>query len=169
MELPEPVALTPREVIEQGKSPVYYRLSPDIVDVLSRSSLGAHTRWSGERDTSFTLDLLTGAAIRLGRDSAMGIWIEGGYSYVYSREHLAVLGVGLARRRRGVFAPTLALVPHVVAGRVDGESCLGARTSLIAGLSGYAFELAHQVVFVGSQPVHEMHLALTFPFTSGGE
>jgi hypothetical protein len=162
-ELSEPVAPAPREIVETGREPVYYRLPPKTVHFLSRSSLGMHTRLTGENDFAFTLDLLTGAMIRFGRPSAFGLWVEGGYSYVKGREHLAVFGVGLAHRKAGLGSTGFALVPHVIAGRIDDESRIGIRTSLIAG----AFELAHQIAFTTGEPIHEIHLALTFPFVSG--
>ncbi len=165
--LPEPVATPPREVREEGPSPLYYRLPPNVVTRLTRSAIGGHTRWSGEGDTSFTFDVLAGAAIRFGRDADLGLWIEGGYSYVRGHEHLAMLGIGPARWPTGVFGSTFALEPHVVAGTIDGASGVGLRTSAIAGFGRCAIELAHQVVAIGPARIHEMHLALTFPFTPG--
>jgi hypothetical protein len=165
-DLPEPDAPPPREITEQGDSPLYYRLPPGTVSFLSRTSLGGHTRLD-DIDTAFTLDVMAGAYARFGRDASMGIWVEGGYSYVRGSEHLAVLGIGLAHRKRTLFCAVFALVPHVVAGKVDGELGIGARTSAIAGWGAWGLELAHQVVIVEDQRVHEMHLAVTFPFVAG--
>src|SRR5262245_7304405 len=153
LDLPEPVAPPPREVTEDSTSPVYYRLPAQLVAPLARTSIGAHTRWSGSRDTEFAFDARLGAAIRMGRDAAASVWIEGGYSYVYGREHLAALGVGVARSPRGLFSSVIALEPQVVAGRIDGETGIGLRTSAIAGFGGTAVEAAYQLVFVGGKQV----------------
>jgi hypothetical protein len=166
LELSEPTTPIPREVTENGTSPVYYRLPPQLVTMLARTAVGVQT---GAEGKAFTFDAIGGAAVRFGRHSAMGLWIEGGYSYVYGREHLAVLGVGPARRPPGFFTTMFAVIPHVVAGHFNGEGCVGVRTSAIAGFSVYGIELAHQVVFTGSGRVTELHIALTFPSTLGGD
>lgn len=167
LDLAEPSAPPRREVAENGTSPVYYRMPPNAVSLLVRTSIGARTRWTGERDTAFTVDALAGAAIRFARDSRFGLWIEGGYSYATSGEHLALLGIGPVRNRRGLFGTTLALVPHAVAGRVDGQFGVGVRTSAIVSVGPLAFELAHQLLAVDAQRVHEMHAVFTFPFDAG--
>lgn len=160
--LAEPVAPPIGEVLELGPSPTYYRIPPNVVTFASRSALGTQTRWTdGDSDTSFALDLLVGSAIRFGRDSNAGLWIEGGYAWVKGHEHLVVLGVGPAHRSRGRIA---ALVPHVVAGRVDGETAIGARTSLFGSVGPYGLELAHQLTLRGDERIHELHVALTFPY-----
>ena len=120
---------------------------------------------TGDTDHSYTLDLLQGALIRFGRPSAYGLWIEGGYSYVKGREHLAMFGIGLARSKPGFVSTSFAIVPHVVAGRIDDETRIGIRTSLLVG----SFELAHQIAFTGDRPIHELHFALSFAFVSGRE
>jgi hypothetical protein len=168
-DLIEPAPPPIREIEEVGASPHYYRLPPNTVGLLSRTTMGVHTRLTGEIDSAPALDLLVGASIRFGRDSALGIWIEGGYAVVRGREHLAVLGVGLARKKPGWMSSIVAVIPHVVAGTIDGESCLGLRTSVVLGLPGYlSLELAHQVAFVGDEPMHELHFGMSFPFVRGG-
>ena len=157
------------EIVETTPSPTYYRLPPRTTHVLSRTAIGAHTRLSGDPETDFSLDLLMGAALRFHRASNTALWIEGGYSYVKGREHLAVLGAGVGHRKRSISSPLFAVVPHVVAGSIDGTACLGVRTSLIAGWSAYAFELAHQVAMVDGVQVHELHAAFTVPFLAGFE
>lgn len=167
-DLIEPVWSAVREIEERGPSPHYYRLPPDTIGYLSRTTLGTHTRLSGDTETDFALDLLTGASIRFGRDSALGLWIEGGYAYVKGREHLAVLGVGVARRAPGIASSVIAVIPHLVAGTIEGERCLGVRTSLVLAPAGMvALEVAHQVGFVGGARVHELHVGISFPFVSG--
>ena len=162
--------MAPRvEIVETTPSPTYYRLPPQTTHMLSRSSVGTHTRLSGDTDTTFSLDILMGAALRFDRRSNTALWIEGGYSYVKGREHLAVLGAGVGYRKRGLLSPLLALVPHVVAGSIDGTASLGVRTSLIAGWSAYSFELAHQVALQDGEQIHELHAAFTFPFLAGLE
>lgn len=168
-DLIEPAVAPMREIEEVGESPRYYRLPANAVGYLARSTLGTHTRLSGDSETDFALDLLAGASIRFGRASALGIWIEGGYAYVKGREHLAVLGVGLAHRRPGLLSPALAVIPHVVAGSIDGERAIGVRTSVVAGLAAYSIEVAHQVAVAGGAPIHELHVGLTFPFVGGLE
>ncbi len=168
-DLPDPAA-TPRiEIVESSKSPTYYRLPPKTTHFLSRTAIGTHTRLTGETDTAFSLDVLMGAALRFDRRSSNMLWIEGGYSYVRGREHLAVLGLGGGHRRPGLFTSMFAIVPHVIAGSIDGTSCLGLRTSVIAGFASYSIELAHQVAVIDRIEVHELHAAFTFPFVSGLE
>jgi len=168
-DLAEPTMPPRAEIVETTPSPTYYRLPAQTTHYLARSSIGAHTRLTGETDTAFSLDILMGAALRFDRRSNTALWIEGGYSYVKGREHLAVLGAGVGYRKRGFLSPLLALVPHVVAGSIDGTTCLGVRTSVIAGWSAYSFELAHQVAFRDGAQVHELHAAFTFPFLAGHE
>jgi hypothetical protein len=167
--LPEPATPARVEVVEGSPSPTYYRLSPQTTHFLSRSAIGTHTRLTGDRETDFSFDILIGAAVRFDRRSGTALWIEGGYSYVKGREHLAIAGIGVGHRKRGRFEPLFALVPHVIAGSIDGEGCVGLRTSVIAGFAAYAIELAHQVAVVDGTQVHELHAAFTFPFLSGLE
>ncbi|MBA2540401.1 MAG: hypothetical protein H0V17_12245 [Deltaproteobacteria bacterium] len=162
-ELSEPAAPPPREIVEQGGEPVYYRLPPQTVHWISRSALGLHSRMTGENDHAFTLDALLGRLIRFGRPSSYGLWIEGGYSYVMGREHLAVFGIGLAQSKPGFVSTKFAIIPHLIAGRIDDEMRTGVRTSLIIA----NFEIAHQIAFSADRPIHELHLVMTFPFVSG--
>ena len=167
--LPDPTAPPRTEILESTASPTYYRLPPKTTHFLSRSSLGAHTRLTGETDTAFSFDALMGAVLRFDRRSSTALWIEGGYSYVRGREHLAMLGMGVGYHPRGIASPLLAVIPHVVAGTIDGETSLGVRTSVIVGFAMYSLELAHQVGFLDGNQVHEIHAAFTFPFLAGFE
>lgn len=167
--LPEPATPARVELVEGSPSPTYYRLPSQTTHFLTRSSVGTHTRLTGDRETDFSLDLLIGAAVRFDRRHWTALWIEGGYSYVKGREHLAMAGIGVGHRKRGRSEPLFALVPHVVAGSIDGEGCLGLRTSALAGFAGYTIELAHQVAVVDGTQVHELHAAFSFPFLSGLE
>lgn len=174
LELPEP-PIGPRvEIAELSPSPTYYRLPPQTTHFLSRASLGLHAGRpaSGESigvSTDFALDVLMGAALRFDRRATTALWIEGGYSYVKGREHWAVAGLGVGRRARGFGRPVFALVPHALAGSIDGRGAVGVRTSAIAGFAVYAIELAHQVAIVDGAPVHELHAVLSFPFLAGLE
>ena len=105
--------------------------------------------------------------MRLGRASNLDLWIEGGYSFDHGHSHLAVLGVGLARSTPGLFGTVVAVIPHAVVGEVDGALGVGVRTSAIAGFRLYALEVAHQVTFGGGGHIQELHLMVTFPFSSG--
>lgn len=164
--LADPVAPAIGEVMETEPSPTYFRIPPNVVTYASRSALGTQTRWAdGERETSFALDLLVGAAVRFGRDAKVGLWFEGGYAWVKGHSHLAVVGVGPVHRSRGeLFGTIAALVPHVVVGRVDGVNAIGARTSIFGGFGPYGLELAHQVTFAGGDRTHELHVAMTVLF-----
>lgn len=166
-DLPEPAQPPRAEIVETSPSPTYYRLPPQTTHFLSRSSIGTHTRLTGDSETDFSLDILMGVAMRFDRRNFTALWIEGGYSYVKGREHLAIAGLGVARRKRGLAEPLFAVIPHVIAGSIDGESCLGLRTSVIAGFAMYSIELAHQVAFIDGARVHELHAAFTFPFLAG--
>ena len=163
--LAEPATPAIGEVVETEASPTYYRIPPNIVSFAGRTALGAQTRWSdAERDTSFALDLLLGCALRFRRDANAGLWIEGGYAWVRGHEHLAMLGIGPSYRTRGWSQTIVALVPHVIAGSIDGTSAIGARTSVFASHGPYGIELAHQLTISDGRRSHELHVALTFPF-----
>ena len=56
----------------------------------------------------------------------------------------------------------LALVPHAVLGRIDGERGSGIRTSLVASFASFGIEFAHQYVAAGSRGIHEVHVMATF-------
>ena len=169
-DLPEPAAPEPAVVREDTPGPLYYRLPDDTVRFLARSGVGTELRTRG---TGFTLDELVGAAVAFGRGARTGLWIEGGYSYAGFGDHLAVLGVGPTLRgpsselfEDGAFG--LALVPHVVAGDVNGTFGYGVRTSLVGRFWMYGVEVAHEYLVAGTRSVHELHLTLTFPMTLGG-
>lgn len=169
-DLPEPAAPEPVVVREDTPGPLYYRLPDDTVRFLSRSGVGTELRTSG---TGFTLDMLLGSAIAFGRGAHAGLWIEGGYSYAGFGDHLAVLGAGPTLRGDssellddGAFG--LALVPHAVAGDVNGTFGYGLRTSVVARFWLYGVEVAHQYLVAGSRSVHELHVTLTFPMVLGG-
>ena len=168
-DLPEPAAPEPAVVREDTPGPVYYRLPDDIARFMSRSGVGAELRTRG---TGFTVDMLLGSAIAFGRGARTGLWIEGGYSYAGFGDHLAMLGVGPSLRgapsellEDGAFG--LALVPHAVAGDVNGTFGYGVRTSLVARFWMYGVEVAHQYLVAGPRSVHELHVTLTFPVTLG--
>lgn len=162
----------PRVIREDSPGPTYYRIPSDILRALIRDSVGMAMR-SGTMDhpggVAFTFDLLAGAAFQLGRGSSWGLWSEAGYSYSRFHDHLALLGIGPSWRGAGadpITTPGLALIPHVVAGTIDGRDAVGLRTSLV-GRSWLPFEIAHQVVIVDGHAVHEVQLLLTFPAVFG--
>jgi hypothetical protein len=166
LDLGEPQAPPVRVVVEDGDSPLYYRLPPDTVSLASRTAFGAAIR---DGDGAFALSTMVGASIQLGRGSHAGVWTEAGYSYERFHEHLLMVGAGPSVRGLG---PKLLfdegvlgfhLVPHAVIARVDGATGYGIRTSAIASFWFYGIELAHQMLVVGSQRTQEIQVSLTFP------
>jgi len=166
LELAEPQAPPVRVVVEDGDSPLYYRLPPDTASVASRTAVGAAMR---DGDTAFMLSLTLGASFKLGRGSHAGVWTEAGYSYERFHEHLFMLGVGPSARGLGpklIFddgAFNVYLVPHAVIGRVDGATGYGIRTSAIVSLWMYGLEVSHQLLVVGSQRIEEIQVSYTAP------
>jgi hypothetical protein len=175
LQIAEPVAPKPSIISEQGPSPLYYRQSPRIVSPTIRISPGLHVRipaYNVTAKAAFALDIYAGATIRFGRGASTGILAEGGYSYVGFSEHLASLGLGVLhgighspKTPRGASQPLgrrrIGFVPHALAGYAYGAPAIGARTSLLLGYWVYGAELAHQVLFVGTRQIHEIHLAFT--------
>src|SRR5258708_37283401 len=86
----EPEARKPKVVVEQGDSPVYYRLRSDVVQVNSRSALGVAMR---DGENAFTLTAVAGATFRFGRGSHAGLWSEAGYSYAGFHAHVLLVGI----------------------------------------------------------------------------
>ncbi|MBS1123633.1 MAG: hypothetical protein H6Q90_5861 [Deltaproteobacteria bacterium] len=169
LDLPEPSAPAPRVIVEDSPGPVYYRLPRDT-RALSRSGLGVELRSSR---AGFALDLLGGASIQLARGGRSALWIEGGYAYAGFGDHLLALGAGPAIELGPAIldeahAVRLALVPHALIGRCDGELGYGLRTSAIASFLWYGIEVAHQYLVVGERTRHEVHVMITFPMTIGG-
>jgi hypothetical protein len=174
LHLPEPIAPEPRVITEQGPSPLYYRKSPRIVLPTFRSGFGLQVRVpTGDitAKVAFTLNAYIGATIRFGRGASTGLLTEAGYSYVGFSEHLASVGIGVLHGLGRAPAPPgesqpigrrrLAIVPHVLVGKAYGGLAVGARTSVILGYWIYGFELAHQVLVVGSRQIHEVHTTFT--------
>jgi hypothetical protein len=96
---------------------------------------------------------------------------EAGYSYVGFSEHLASLGIGVLHGIGRPPAPPgespplgrmrIGFVPHALLGQAYGGVAVGARTSMLLGYWVYGLELAHQVLFVDTRQVHEIHLSFT--------
>jgi hypothetical protein len=182
---PEPTAPPTRAIDEQGPSPLYYRIPPNIILGSLRLGLGANARVAQggeEGGWAFALDVLGGAAVRFGRASRFGLWGELGYSYVGFSEHLVSLGVGPMAHKIGpaLFSysdepdppgsMTIAVIPRALLGSAFGELGVGARTGVIFALSFYGLEVAHQLLFVGARRVHEIHIAFTSAgFFGGGD
>jgi len=162
----------PRVIHEDTPGPIYYRIPSDLVRPLIRDSVGMAMRpttMDHPGGVAFTFDIVAGAAIQFGRGSPWGLWSEAGYSYSRFHDHLAVLGIGPSWRSDGadpITTPGLALIPHIVAGTIDGRDAVGVRTSLV-GRSWLPLEVAHQVMVVDGRAVHEVQLLLTFPAVVG--
>lgn len=170
--LPEPTAPAPRVVVEDGVAPTYYRRSPHVALLWLRGALGAQLR-AAEHPVAFSFDLHAGVALRLGREARVALVGEAGGGYTGFSEWLASAGVGVlygvaSPREEGIpWRWRLALIPHVVAGAVDGRDAVGARTSVIVGFGVYALEFAHQVTWVDGEPVHEGRIAFTSLVANG--
>jgi hypothetical protein len=163
LDLGEPQAPPVRVVVEDGPSPLYYRLHDDTLAVAGRTSLGAAIR---DGDGAFEVSALAGVATRFGRGANTGLWAEAGYSYERFHEHLFVVGVGPALRGTGPLAWNIMVVPHAVIGHVDGETGYGMRTSFIASWL-YGIEIAHQMMYVGSRREQEIQISFTAPWVIG--
>jgi hypothetical protein len=157
--LAQPEAPPARVVVEDGPSPMYYRLREDTLAFAWRTSLGAAFR---DGDQAFQLSMLLGAATRFGRGARSGLWAEAGYAYETFHEHLFVVGVGPALRGPEERWNVL-LVPHAVIGSVDGQTGYGVRTSLAAVWLGCGVEIAYQLMIVGTRHVNEILVSYSVP------
>ena len=173
MDLPAPPTTQRAIIHEDTVSPLHFRKPDDTVRLIARVALGADIRSaeSHEGGGAFAADLFYGAAIRFQRASDVGLWTEAGYSYSRFHDHLLVIGAGpvLFHSKDGFLGDTskVALVPHLVVGHIDGRFGYGLRTSVFATFLG-GIELAHQVVFVDSAAIHEVHLMFTVPYLVSG-
>jgi hypothetical protein len=173
LKFPEPLAPAPRVVMEKSPSDVYYRLPRPGGIGTFRFGIGTQVRVpDGEQEgvAYFALDVLVGAAFRFTRTSRAGVWIEGGYSYVSSSEHLASLGLGPILYKFGpsVFDRegkrgdvSIAIVPRALVGVIEGGLALGARTSCVLSFHAFGFDLGHQYALVRDRGIHEIHIAFT--------
>jgi hypothetical protein len=171
--LPEPAMPAPREVVEQGESPVYYRSPDDTLLPSARLNLGTATRLAevGETPkTAFRLDLLAGAAFAPARGSRFAVLGELGYSYVGFSEHYFTAGLGPLLRLKGpVFGDDrsfgdqvwLGVVPRGLVGSADGALAVGLRTAVLLGWEGWGVELGHQYVTTDTRRVQELDIAFT--------
>jgi len=175
LQIPPITVPEPRVITEQAPSPLHYRKSPHIFVPTFRTGLGIQGRIATENITAkvaFALDVYVGGTFRFGRGARTGLLTEVGYSYVGFSEHLASLGIGilhgigpLRSSSKGSGSPPLGrprfgIVPHAVLGAAYGKFGVGARSSLILGYWIYGIEFAHQVLFVGPQTFHEIHIVV---------
>lgn len=171
LQIPPVTAPEPRIIVEQGESPLHYRRSPKIFIPTIRLGLGLQGRIATENITAkvaFALDVHFGGAFRFGRGASTGLLTEVGYSYIGFSEHLASLGLGIlhgigpvprsSEGSRSLGRPRFGIVPHAILGSAYGGFGIGARSSLILGYWVYGVEFAHQVLFVGPQTFHEIHI-----------
>jgi hypothetical protein len=167
--LDDPSVPPPRVVEEQGEAEVFYRMPPDTVQAVARVQTGGHRRLEtgGERGNGFyTMDLLGGAEIGLGRGSRWAFLPLGGYSWVARTEHLLYVAPGWTVRhlgpsifsgdRPGSFA--LGVLPAVLLGRLGGERAVGVRASAFFRVWLYGIEMGYQYLTDSQRDVHELHI-----------
>jgi hypothetical protein len=162
------------EVREVGPSPRYYRETKPIVGVGLRVSPKFVTRLEdteGFARAAFGFDVHAVGRLGVGRGRTFGLWPELGYVQTGVNGRFASLGLGVASQTPPLETTflsglSLGVVPHLLVGRREGESAIGARTSLLAELylddgNAWGIELCHQSVRSGDHTTHELAIGLS--------
>ena len=167
--LDEPTVPPPRVVEEQGVAPVYYRMPPDTVQAVARIGTGGHRRLATGVENGngfYTMDLLGGAEIGIGRGARWAFLPLAGYSLVTRTEHLLYVAPGWTLRRLGpsIFGAdrpgsfAVGVLPAVLIGRLGGERAIGGRASAFFRVWLYGIDIGYQYLTDSRRDVHELHI-----------
>jgi hypothetical protein len=175
LELPEPEAPEPVVIEEVGESPTYYRLPRDTLLIGLRTGVGVSRRLTESvrpGATALGLELHAVAAVAHRRGSRLALLADAGYGYASYRAHWGSFGAGPMVRGLGAETPfsasevslgtpiSIAMLPQLLAGSVEGRAALGVRGTVVVSFGVYGLGLSYLRASAGNRPIHELRLML---------